>query len=285
MSEPQEATRDEKRWAMLAHALTLAGWVIPLANLLFPALVGWSNRESAYVRFHARASLRFQTSCLIYELLGLALMGVCYLIFQSQLQGPWVGAWLVALAMVSLGPARPDVGRRRHGPGAARLGAGTRRRPLPLPLHPEVPEMTENAPEKPPLATAEGSDWPAAVVAQERHFGALTHLSPFIGSLLPVFGSFVVTLFIWWLKRESVFVVSHARASINFQLTMTLYYLIGFAYVYVYVGFGLTLVLASAVFETASVVRAVRRAQAGRPCDYRLSLEFLKVGKTATRPG
>ena len=88
---------------MLAHALTLAGWVIPLANLLVPFLVGWSNRESAYVQVHARASLRFQTSCLIYELAGLGLMGGCYLIFQSQSQGPWVGAWLVALAMVSLG--------------------------------------------------------------------------------------------------------------------------------------------------------------------------------------
>ena len=103
MSEPQEATRDEKRWAMLAHALTLVGWVIPLANLLFPALVGWSNRESAYVQCHARASLRFQTSCLIYEFVGLGLLGACYLILQSQTQGPWVGAWLVALAMVSLG--------------------------------------------------------------------------------------------------------------------------------------------------------------------------------------
>ena len=88
---------------MLAHALTFAGWVIHLANLLFPALVGWSNRDSAYVQVHARASLRFQTSCLIYELVGLGLMGACYLIFQYQTQGPWVGAWLVALAMVSLG--------------------------------------------------------------------------------------------------------------------------------------------------------------------------------------
>ena len=103
MSEPQEATRDEKRWAMLAHALTVAGWVIPLANLLAPALVGWSNRESAYVQIHARASLRFQTSCLIYELVGLGLMGACYLVFLGQGQGDRLVAWLVALAMVSLG--------------------------------------------------------------------------------------------------------------------------------------------------------------------------------------
>lgn len=103
MSEPQEATRGEKRWDMLAHALTFAGWVIPLAILLAPALVGWSNRESAYVQLHARASLRFQTSCLIYELVGLGLMGACYLVFVGQGQGGRLGFWLVALTMVSPG--------------------------------------------------------------------------------------------------------------------------------------------------------------------------------------
>ena len=117
----------------------------------------------------------------------------------------------------------------------------------------------------------------SSLLAAERHFGALAHLSLFVGSLLPVFGSFVVTLVIWWIKRESVFVVAHARASINFQLTMMLYYLIGFAYVYVYVSFGLTLLLASAVFETASVVLAARRAHAGAQYEYRLCLEFLKT--------
>ena len=123
----------------------------------------------------------------------------------------------------------------------------------------------------------------AVPLAPERHFGALAHLSPFVGSLLPVFGSFVVTAFIWWLKRDSAFVVSHARASINFQMTMVVYYLIGFAYVYVYVGFGLTLILASAVFETVSVVQAARRAESGRYYRYRICLEFLKADKTAGR--
>ena len=125
----------------------------------------------------------------------------------------------------------------------------------------------------------------STLLAPERHFGALAHLSPFVGSLLPIFGSFVVTLAIWWMKRDSVFVVSHARASINFQLTMTLYYLIGLAYVYVYVSFGLTLLLASAVFETVSVVRAARRAQAGGQYDYRLCLEFLKSDRTGSDRG
>ena len=103
MTEPQEATRDERRWAMLAHALTLAGWVIPLANLLFPALVGWSNRDSAYVQCHARASLRFQVSCLFCELAGLGLVGVFFRMSERYAEGLWIGHYLLGLAMVSLG--------------------------------------------------------------------------------------------------------------------------------------------------------------------------------------
>ena len=83
---------------MLAHSLTFAGPVFPLANLLAPALVGWWNRESAYVRFHVRSSLGFQVSCLIYEAVGLGAAGACYLVWQSQSQGPGFATWLVAVA-------------------------------------------------------------------------------------------------------------------------------------------------------------------------------------------
>ena len=88
---------------MLAHALTFAGRVFPLANLLAPALVGWWNRESAYVRFNARSSLGFQVSCLIYEAVGLGAAGACYLVWQSQSQGPGSATWLVAASALGLG--------------------------------------------------------------------------------------------------------------------------------------------------------------------------------------
>ena len=106
-------------------------------------------------------------------------------------------------------------------------------------------------------------------------------MAPFVGSLLPFFGSFVVTLAVWWLKRESVFVDRHARASINFQLSMTVYYGLALGYVYVYVGFGLALLLASGVFETISMVLAARRAKAGKYYQYRMCLQFLKHRRDA----
>ena len=118
-----------------------------------------------------------------------------------------------------------------------------------------------------------------ASTPEERNSAAAAHMAPFVGSLLPFFGSFIVTLAVWWLRRESVFVDQHARASINFQLSMTLYYGLALGYVYVYVGFGLALLLASGVFETISMVLAARRAKAGKYYRYRMCLQFLKHGR------
>ena len=55
----------ERRWAMLAHVLTFCGLLVPLANLLIPALIR-QHAESAFVRRHARAALRFQGSMVVW---------------------------------------------------------------------------------------------------------------------------------------------------------------------------------------------------------------------------
>lgn len=87
---------------MLAHVLTFFGLLIPLADLLLPWLVGRLSRESDYVRFHARSSLGFQASCLIYEVAFLALLGACYLAFESQQDGPHMVQVFLSLALVCL---------------------------------------------------------------------------------------------------------------------------------------------------------------------------------------
>ena len=74
--------------------------------------------------------------------------------------------------------------------------------------------------------------------ARECKFGAVAHMGPKVGEVIPFIGSFLVTLAVWWLYRDSAFVVQHARASINFQLSMTVYYCLAFGYVFVYVLFG-----------------------------------------------
>jgi len=115
------------------------------------------------------------------------------------------------------------------------------------------------------------------VTAAERSYGSAAHLSSLVwGGVIPVLGSFVVTLLLWWWMRESAFVVRHARASINFQLSMTVHYTLALGYVFVSVSFGMLLLASAMIFETVSIVRAARRAKAGEYYQYRLCLEFVK---------
>ena len=117
------------------------------------------------------------------------------------------------------------------------------------------------------------------VTTVERSYGAAAHVAPLTwGGVIPVVGGFIVPLILWWWMRESAFVARHARASINFQLTMVVHYTLAFGYVFVSVAFGLTLLAGAAIFETVSMVRAARRAKAGEYYEYRMCVEFVKDG-------
>ena len=109
--------------------------------------------------------------------------------------------------------------------------------------------------------------------AAERTYGALAHAAPL-----------VVVLVLWWWKRGSVYVTTHARAAVNFQITMLVYYGLGIGYVYVYSVFGLTLLLSSALLEAVSVLVAARRAKAGEYYEYRMCLTFVREKDQGGKP-
>ena len=111
---------------------------------------------------------------------------------------------------------------------------------------------------------------------RECKFGAVAHIGSKVGEVIPFFGSFLVPLAVWWLCRDSVFVERHARASINFQLSMTVYYCFALGYVFVYVLFGMSLLIILMAFEWVSMLKAARRAEAGGYYRYRMCLTFLK---------
>jgi len=116
--------------------------------------------------------------------------------------------------------------------------------------------------------------------AAERSYGAAAHVAALVwGNVVPVLGSFAVTLLVWWWMRDSAFVVRHARASINFQLSMVVHYTLAFGYVFVSLSFGLMLLTSAMIFETVSILRAARRAKLGEHYQYRMCLEFVKEGK------
>ena len=115
------------------------------------------------------------------------------------------------------------------------------------------------------------------VTTAERSYGAAAHMAPVVWcNVVPVLGSFAVTLLLWWWMRDSAFVSRHARDSINFQLTMTVHYTLAIGYVFVSLPFAVLLLTAAAIFETVSAVRAARRAHAGGYYRYRMCIEFVK---------
>ena len=111
---------------------------------------------------------------------------------------------------------------------------------------------------------------------RECKFGAVAHMGAKVGDVIPFVGSFLVTLAVWWLYRDSLFVERHARASLNFQLSMSIYYCFALGYVFVYVFFGAALLVSLMAFEWVSMLKAARRAEAGGYYRYRMCLTFLQ---------
>jgi uncharacterized protein len=69
----------ERQWAMLAHALTLLGYLVPFGHVIPPLVILLSKRdESEFVADQARESLNFQITVLLASLFALPL--VCVLV-------------------------------------------------------------------------------------------------------------------------------------------------------------------------------------------------------------
>ena len=86
---------------MLAHLTAFSGLLIPLGNLFAPVLVGLVNRESTYVRYHARSALIFQITFLVYEAVAILVALACISGLRNGTLG-WSLAGQVILVSVAL---------------------------------------------------------------------------------------------------------------------------------------------------------------------------------------
>ncbi len=108
---------------------------------------------------------------------------------------------------------------------------------------------------------------------QERDWAMFCHLAAFAGFVFP-FGHVLGPLFLWLLRREeSAFVDFHGRQVVNFQITMTLLYLVGLVLCFVLIGF-LILPLLALWSALAAILGAIR-AEEGRRWRYPLAFPFL----------
>ena len=67
-----------------------------------------------------------------------------------------------------------------------------------------------------------------AVSKDERTWGMLSHLSALVGYFVIPFGNIIAPLVVWLVKKdESQFVADQAKESLNFQISLIIYAIVG----------------------------------------------------------
>ena len=108
---------------------------------------------------------------------------------------------------------------------------------------------------------------------EERNWSVGAHVGALVGNVFAL-GQIVVPLVIWLAKKdESPFIADHARESLNFQISMTLYFVISGALTYLLVGFLFIAILA--VLEIICVVIAAVHASRGQRYRYPFTLRLI----------
>jgi uncharacterized Tic20 family protein len=107
----------------------------------------------------------------------------------------------------------------------------------------------------------------------EKTLAMWCHLGTLAGIIVP-FGNFLVPLLIWLFKKEEYpLVEDQGREALNFQISIFLYSIIGFALIVVFVGFILLLVLA--LFALIQVIKASISANRGEKYRYPLCIRII----------
>jgi len=108
----------------------------------------------------------------------------------------------------------------------------------------------------------------------ERTWGMLCHLSALAGYLVPL-GNIFAPLIIWMLKKDqSRFVDDQGKESLNFQISLTIYFIISGILIILLVGILFLMVLP--VFGLVLIIIAAVKANEGVAYRYPLTIRLLK---------
>ncbi len=109
---------------------------------------------------------------------------------------------------------------------------------------------------------------------QERTLAMVGHLLAFAGFVVP-FGNLVGPLLLWLLKKDQMpLVAEHAKESLNFQISVTLYAIASSLLALVLIGF--FFLAALFVFALVVVILASIKAYHGEPYRYPLCIRLVK---------
>ena len=114
------------------------------------------------------------------------------------------------------------------------------------------------------------------LTAEERNWGALSHVTSFLGYFL-FLGQFIPPLVIYFTKKDrSPFIADQAKESLNFQINVVLALLIGAVLFFtgIFTCVGLPILILTGVADLVFVLIATIKAHEGEAYRYPVSLRF-----------
>ena len=107
-----------------------------------------------------------------------------------------------------------------------------------------------------------------------RNWAMICHLSAFSGFVIP-FGHILGPLIIWAIKKdEFAFVDDQGKEALNFQLTLTIAYIISAILILVLVGF--VLIAALCIYSIIMIIVASIKANDGQAYRFPYTIRFFK---------
>ena len=115
---------------------------------------------------------------------------------------------------------------------------------------------------------------PVITHQEERKWAMLSHLGTFSAFFIP-FGNIIAPLVIWQIKkRESSFVVQHSKESLNFQISLLIYYFVATLLALIIIGF--LLFIGLFILNIIFVIFAGLKAIEGENYRYPITFRFFK---------
>jgi uncharacterized Tic20 family protein len=135
--------------------------------------------------------------------------------------------------------------------------------------------MTQMQPgQTPPPAPAPGPP-PAPGDTEVRNWTVIAHVSALSGIITAGLGCIVGPLLVWLYKgKTNPTIETHAKAALNFQITMVIAMAVAFALMFVFIGVILMPLLG--LFDLICVILATVKASNGELFQYPLSLKLIK---------
>ena len=116
-------------------------------------------------------------------------------------------------------------------------------------------------------------DLPLATTKEERNWALFAHLSAFAGHFIP-FGHIGGPLLIWLLKKDEMPLVNdQGKEALNFQITMTLAFIV--AILSIFLAVGIVLVPVVWLFDVIITIIAAVKANEGVAYRYPLCLRLV----------